>query len=158
MAIYDISEVGNAVQITKDGNFDQVQKGYYQIGDPTTDNILYIEREGKNQYKIDTTNDTITVNSAPFVGNSNDLKDTINSFFFNASSVAGGAQTLSNVIIQEDVDTSVQPVITQGTEGTVGLEVSVTISDVNNEDIIVLGHFSSILLDRDWETDVSTPS
>ena len=82
MAIYDISEVNNAVQITKDGNYDQVQKGYYQIDDPSTDNILYIQREGKTQYKIDTTNDTITVNSAAFVGNSNALKDQINSFFF----------------------------------------------------------------------------
>ena len=81
MAIYDISEVNNAVQITKDGNYDQVQKGYYQIDDPSTDNILYIQREGKTQYKIDTTNDTITVNSAAFSGNSNALKDQINSFF-----------------------------------------------------------------------------
>jgi hypothetical protein len=145
MAIYDISEVNNAVQITKDGNFDQVQKGYYQISDPTVDTVLYIVRDGNQKYKINTDTDTITVNSAPFVGDSNDLKDTINSFFFNASSVAGGAQTLSNVIIQEDVDTSIQPIINQGNEGSVGLSLTVTISDVTKEDIIVLGHFSSII-------------
>ena len=90
MAIFDISEVNNAVQITKDGNYDQKQKGYYGIQDPTTDNILYITVQGRTVYQINTLEDTITVNSTPFVGDSNTLKDTINPFFFNASSGGGG--------------------------------------------------------------------
>lgn len=82
MATYDISLIGNSIQITRDTNVETQNIGFYGISDPSTDSILYLTREGSTKYKIDTSADTITIDSVAFVGDSHDLRDTLTQFFF----------------------------------------------------------------------------